>query len=1202
VDAFRLVALIFADPRYATLVAIIAAAGIATGAVIASVRGHALSLVGFGFQMLVGIGLYVGMITTTGTVNIYDQVRNAYQPVGGVPNLLVLVAGTTNLMERAMTEVIDDNTLDPDSKIAFGAGGHAFDLFFNAVSPEGPMTDSFLDATIKDYVRQCYPVARVSPAYGVDDDALFRTTTDLPAAFAAMAGPSTYATVYTATDKGGTTMSCADAWDHINSALAQPSLFDAYTKRVCARTGFDATNATQLARCRSQLGEMGTMMVGTPLSAQALLTDVLLGNVVGDVLFEDSPAAAARVMANRAVLSSGLATMSVANEWMPTLRATVFAIMLFMVPIALLFILTPINLRVASFALGLFVFVALWGVIDAGIYQLTLGRAMQALAEMRGNAAAANAWLLAPTAAQKALAIFGSFRTAAAGLSAAFVFTVFRFSGGVFSAITGGSRADLGVAASASAGMATTEGRAAALEAQGSALGTAARRGAASSFGDFGERSSFASNRAFGAAGAIDSRSASGVPGIPAFGMGATDAGRELGGLAPALGGRDLSDPQVAQAVQRNAATQAIRQYAESDALRSLGHRYFGQGEAGETAFAGFAQSMVQWKAFGDQNAHAMMMDGATRAFERLGYGPDDARMKAANVIADAGADPTFAKLAANAFDQHQMLANDLTGAETNVGAMAGRRDFAGNRIAAVERGNVATEQARRTGGNRGQRDAAAMLGLSVAETARRIGFIDALSGEARSSAISQLAHATRRNEAQVEHALERYSTATQVGTADGATREAAREGTTVYGRSRETAGYDVAERAGKLDAQREAGLDGTRSAARIDEQRRQADNDGFAAGAATAGAGVREAAHLDSFIRTLAATAGNQLDIAEGGPAAIADRARNARTTRIVDDERLTRMQGLLRAHGVTMARKDLALAENGDLAMNVSSRGASQLRRSGLITDSQWGAIANGGHARFSFSANDLLVSSEAGFQQSARSDSSTRFEAGKQAGPDTIEHMLGGGAEGHAQMAHWLKGGFEMDRRGQWRLKPQVADTLERDITAMIAQTGWQRSITRSAEDQTSMGTNVQANVTSSGFAGRSSGRGTGSSGSASLGAGFESSDRGQTSESVQANIDILNYEVRLMIANAERASAHVASPEGAFASELSKQTLGAHGMRNRLLEQADSARGTADIEGPITSVEQSWILSQGRFIDDFSNGPFDGDPEFKERRDQ
>src|SRR3546814_5881690 len=86
-------------------------------------------------------------------------------------------------------------------------------------------------------------------------------------------------------------------------------------------------------------------MMGTPLSLQAFMTNILLGNSVGDVLFEDSPAYAARVMANRAVISNGLATMSVANEWMPTIRAVVFGIMLFMIPIALLFILTPINLR-----------------------------------------------------------------------------------------------------------------------------------------------------------------------------------------------------------------------------------------------------------------------------------------------------------------------------------------------------------------------------------------------------------------------------------------------------------------------------------------------------------------------------------------------------------------------------------------------------------------------------------------------------------------------------------------------------------------------------------------------------------------------------------------------------------------------------------------------------------------------------------------
>ncbi|MCG2841300.1 conjugal transfer protein TraG N-terminal domain-containing protein [Sandaracinobacter sp. RS1-74] len=1222
VDAFRLVSMIFGDPRYETLVLIVAVVGIGLGALLASVRGSGMGLVAFGFQMLIGVGLFVGMVATTGTVHVYDRVRNAYQPVGDVPNLIVLVAGMTNMMERALAETIDDSTTDPNAKLEFGAGGHSFDLFLNAASPRGPMTDTFLDATIKDYVRQCYPVARVSPAYGVDDDMLFRTTTDLPAAFAAMAGPATYSTVYSAADKAGTTVSCNEAWEHISSRLSETALLDTYVTQVCTRTGYDVADATQLARCRSNLGEMGQMMMDTPLTLQQFLTNVMLGNTVGDVLFEDSPATAARVMANRAVISSGLATMSTANEWMPTIRATVFAIMLMMMPIALLFILTPINLRVASFALGLFVFVALWGVVDAGIYQLTLGRATDVLAEMRANNVAANAWMLAPSAAMKALAIFGSFRTAAAGLAGAFVFTVFRFSGNVFTAFTSGALGVQGQGTAAAAPLATREGYASALEAQASAGGTMARAGAASNFGDFGERSTFGANRAFGAASRVIGEHGGGAAGTAAFGLGGLDAARELGGLSPALAGRSLSDPATVRAVQDNATTAAIHNFAEKDALRALGTGYFGEGQSGERAFAGFAQKMVQWRAFGDQRAYDMMLSGAQRHFERNGYDPKDAALKASTVIGQASADPTFAKLIANAYAQEQMLRNDLTGAQIQVGAMEGRRDFAGGNVAGIERRNVATEQAHRTGNNEGQRNAASMLGLSVQETSRRIGFINSLSGEARSTAISQLSRATGRNEAQVLRALESYNAAVQVGTADGASAEAAREGTSVYGRTREAAGYDFAERSGRLDAQREVGHDGTRSAARIGEQRKQADNAGYAEGAAAAGMSVRQAARLDSFIRTLSQGAGNQVDMAEGGAAGIADRARNERLTRIVENERLSRMQSLLADHGVTMSKRQIAMDQNGDLSLNLTPETAAQLWRGGLINESQLGAIADGGRARFSFAHNDVLVSSSVGFQQSGRSDTSTRFEAGKQAGPDTIEHFMGGGAEGQAMMQNWLKGGFEMDRHGNWRLKPQVADTLQRDVQAIIAQTGWHRSLSRSAQDQTTMGTSVgldlggSVGVSESDVSGGVPQRGQqgqergnpsppsprqarSTSGRVGAQIGFSSRDVGITSENAQSSLDIVNYDVRSAIAAAERAAARSSRPEEAFSRELSNRVLGPEGLRNRYLGDADSGRETFDITGPLTSIEQSSVLKSGRFSNDIDGSLGDGDSSFKKR---
>ncbi|WP_298395594.1 conjugal transfer protein TraG N-terminal domain-containing protein [Sphingobium sp.] len=1200
VDAFRLVSMIFADPRYETLVLIVAVVGMALGAVLAMVRGTGMGLVAFGFQMLVGIGVFVGLIATTGTVHVYDRVRNAYQPVGDVPNLIVLVAGVTNMMERALAEMIDDNTLDPHAKLEFGAGGHAFDLFLNAVSPRGPMTDSFLDATVKDYVRQCYPVARVSPAYAIDDDQLFRASTDLPTAFAAMAGPSTFSTIFTASDKGGTTVSCQEAWTHIADRLSDPAIFESYSAQVCARTGYDIAKPDQLARCRSNLGQMGDMMMGTPLTAQAFLTNILLGNSVGDVLFEDSPATASRVMANRAVVSSGLATMSTANEWFPTIRAVVFGIMLFMVPVALLFILTPINLRVASFALGLFVFVALWGVIDAGIYQLTLGRATATLAEMRANHLAANAWMLAPSAAMKALAIFGSFRTAGAGLAGAFVFNVFRFSGNVFSSFTGGSLGVTAQASSAAATVSTSEGYASALEAQASAAGTGNRRAAASSFGDFGERSSFGATRSFGAAGAVEDAHG-GVPGQAALGMGGIDAGRELGGLAPALAGRDLSDPAVKGAVQAAAATGAIHNFAEKDALRKLGTGYFGAGQGGEKAFAAFTQNLVQWRAFGDTRAYDMMMQGASRHFERAGYAPQDAALKASGVIAQAQADPTFAKLIANSFSQGEMLKNELTAAQTQVGAMEGRRDYAGSEVSAVERGNVATEQARRTGGNEGQRFAARMLGLPVDEMNRRIAFINALSGEARSTAISQLSRATGRSEAQVMHALETYRASSEVGTADGATAEASREGTSVYGRTREAAGYDFAERSGKLDAQREVGHDGTRSAARIGEQRRQSENFGFAEGAAAAGMSTRKAARLDSFIRALSDGAGNQLDMAEGGAEGVADRARNARMTGIVEKERLSRMQSLLKANGIEMTKRQIAMDQNGDFSLNLTPATAAQMWKSGLLNESQLGAVANGGHARFSLAHNDLLVSSSAGFEKSARNDTSTRFEAGKQAGPDTIEHFMGGGAEGKAAMANWLRGGFEMDRKGQWRLKPQVADTLQRDVQAIMAQTGWERAIARTAQDQNSFQISVSGEV--SGGVGSGAGRSNKSKqggpafGQTGGSLGISSQEAGSTSEIASAQLNVVNFDVRQALANAERSAARTTNPAEVFSNHLATEILGPNGLRNRYLGDADSGRGTVDLTAPVTSLEQSSLLRSGRFSTDLKNGPDDGNPSFK-----
>jgi conjugal transfer mating pair stabilization protein TraG len=307
-----------------------------------------------------------------------------------------------------------------------------------------------------------------------------------------------------------------------------------------------------------------------------------------------------------------------------------------------------------------------------------------------------------------------------------------------------------------------------------------------------------------------------------------------------------------------------------------------------------------------------------------------------------------------------------------------------------------------------------------------------------------------------------------------------------------------------------------------------------------------------------------------------------------------------LLRSHGIDLTKRQIAMDQNGDFSLNLTPETAAQMWRAGLINQDQLGAVANGGTARFSFAHNDLLVSSSTGFQRSARSDTSTRFEAGKQAGPDTIEHFLGSGAEGQAAMANWLKGGFEMDRSGNWRLKPQVADTLERDVTAIMVQTGWQRTLSRGASHQISQTVDVGADI-GGGFSLGGSGKNAKGEPAARVGLhlGGSSRDSGVGTTDTSATMDIVNYDVRNAIANAERAAAKSTNPAAAFTGELSRQVLGKNGLRNRYLEQSDSGRGIRDLTAPFLTADQRTILETGRFTGDLDHGPRDGDSEFKKR---
>jgi conjugal transfer mating pair stabilization protein TraG len=169
--------------------------------------------------------------------------------------------------------------------------------------------------------------------------------------------------------------------------------------------------------------------------------------------------------------------------------------------------------------------------------------------------------------------------------------------------------------------------------------------------------------------------------------------------------------------------------------------------------------------------------------------------------------------------------------------------------------------------------------------------------------------------------------------------------------------------------------------------------------------------------------------------------------------------------------------------------------------------------------------------------------------------------------------------------------------------MVQTGWQRSIQRNADDQVIMGTSVGANIGGSVESAKSpsdsnkqatqtKGATFASSGHVGGSLGFESADKGIETESAAATLDIVNYDVRQAIRAAERAASHSQNPETTFATELGRQITGDDGLRARYLEDARAGRGTTDLTGPITSIDQNSILESGRFALDPENGTGDG----------
>lgn len=446
VSAFQRVALVLRDPGFTVFVMVFAVAGILIGGLlvgIKGVKGQQVNPVGFLIPALIGVALFRAFIWPTGTLFVYDPVRNDTAAVGDVPDAVVIMAGLLNKVERGVREIVETASADPAAE---RAGALRYSLVLNALNARG--TNISLERNLVNYYLDCGLPAMSLGYNGASQREAERDTEDLYATFAKFAHPSLATYAYTGSGDATATMTCQTMWtDVLNPVLGGAAGLSEVRDMVCARTGFNMAVAAQQSRCDEELTDLSALFGVT--SATDWLpfirsTQIAVGmtNALrsGDISVQQG------ALIDRQVMSEGIGVAEALDRWVPKLKGFMTASVLGMLPLVLLFVVTPMVGKALQLGAGLFVWLTLWGICDAIAVTMAADAAADAFDQVARYGFSHTAFLLSPENAVAALGVFGKARSMALMMATVLAYGLFQFGGYAFTSIASSWQHELGAA------------------------------------------------------------------------------------------------------------------------------------------------------------------------------------------------------------------------------------------------------------------------------------------------------------------------------------------------------------------------------------------------------------------------------------------------------------------------------------------------------------------------------------------------------------------------------------------------------------------------------------------------------------------------------------------------------------------------------------------------------------------------------------
>lgn len=437
VNAFLRLSAIFSNPQYEWYIIAFAVAGVTVGYLIALGKGFLSGgLKGYDalvslFLVLFGVTLYTVVIRPTTTVHIYDESTNQYQSVGNIPSLIANAVNLPNIVERGMTQIVDSSTVYTRSEHANGA---TLELLLNALNGNPLAHDAYLNRSLYSFVDTCMPPALNSNLYTFDLNALMSSTGNLLGELAKLKSLSVPVLYYDAANKGGVEVSCTTAYNSLATILALPSTYNDYRNALCDKSGFDSSNAVQITMCRDRLQDMTNLVFGTGTIGSD--TELFMSQAIAKTTYETLSTYAGTAIsdiANYREMSQGYGNVIVAEGWIPTIRSSTLVIILSILPILVLFLVTPMIFKSLHLIITLFIFVGLWGVSDAIVHSIIVDQVGDLMASLKNYNGSVTSFMMAPTDINKGLATFGKLQSMAVILAGFISAVFFKLSARAFS-------------------------------------------------------------------------------------------------------------------------------------------------------------------------------------------------------------------------------------------------------------------------------------------------------------------------------------------------------------------------------------------------------------------------------------------------------------------------------------------------------------------------------------------------------------------------------------------------------------------------------------------------------------------------------------------------------------------------------------------------------------------------------------------------